>query len=114
MAEQRIKGPVTLLSPPLINQSGGGIVLSQPLGAAHVRMRGGAEWEGLVVEEEEPASQPVSAVDCSSISAAYPMTRRPCWGEGVGGTTCLISPNGLLFCTTSAMPITIPWISDPP
>lgn len=40
MAEQRIKGPVTLLSPSLINQSGAGIVLSQPLGAAHVRMQG--------------------------------------------------------------------------
>lgn len=53
MAEQRIKGPVTLLSLSLINQSDVGIVLSQPLGAAHVRMRG---KEGLVVEEE-PASQ---------------------------------------------------------
>lgn len=37
-AEQRITGPVTLLPPPLINQSGMGKVLSQPLGAAHVRM----------------------------------------------------------------------------
>lgn len=53
MAEQRIKGPVALLSPSLINQSGVGIVLSQPLGAAHVRMQG---EEGLAVEEE-PASQ---------------------------------------------------------
>lgn len=54
MAEQRIKGPVTLLSPSLINQSGARIMLSQPLGAAHVRMQGGGE--GLVVEEE-PASR---------------------------------------------------------
>lgn len=53
MAEQRIKGPVTLLSPSLINQSGARIMLSQPLGAAHVRMQG---EEGLVVEEE-PASR---------------------------------------------------------
>ena len=53
MAEQRIKGPVTLLSPSLINQSGTVIALSQPLGAAHVRMQG---KEGLVVEVE-PASQ---------------------------------------------------------
>lgn len=55
MAEQRIKGPVTLLSPSLINQSGAGIVLSQPLGAAHVRMQGegGVGW----VVEEDPASR---------------------------------------------------------
>lgn len=61
MAEQRIKGPVTRLSPSLINQSGVGIVLSQPLGAAHVRMQ---RVEG--VDGGRGASQPVSAVDCSS------------------------------------------------
>ncbi|KAI4825456.1 hypothetical protein KUCAC02_021136 [Chaenocephalus aceratus] len=38
VAERTIKAPVTLLSPSLINV---GIVLSQPMDAAHVRMRGG-------------------------------------------------------------------------
>lgn len=52
VAEQRIKGPVTLLSLSMIFQSDVGIVLSQ-LGAAHVRVQG---KEGLVVEEE-PASR---------------------------------------------------------
>lgn len=71
MAQQRIKGPVTLLSPSLINQSGAGIVLSQPLGAAHVRMQGEG---GVGVGGGRGSSQPVSAVDCSSISAT---TRGP-------------------------------------
>lgn len=57
MAEQRIKGPVTRLSPSLINQSGVGIVLSQPLGAAHVRMQGEEEGGGGLMVEEEPASR---------------------------------------------------------
>lgn len=55
VAKERIKGPVTLLSLSLINQSDKGIVLIQLLGAVPVQMQ---EREGLVVEEE-PASQPV-------------------------------------------------------
>lgn len=73
MAEHRIKGPVTLLSPSLINQSGVRIVLSQPLGAAHVRMQG----RGALVKR----SQSVSAVDCSSVSTTKPMTG----AQGGGG-----------------------------
>lgn len=105
MAEQRIKGPVTLLSPPLINQSGGGIVLSQPLGAAHVRMQGeGGVW----AVEEEPAS-PASRCLQWTAAALAPLTPR----RG-GQTAGPISPNGLLFYSTSAVPITIPEILDPP
>ncbi|TKS76902.1 hypothetical protein D9C73_010992 [Collichthys lucidus] len=63
VAEQRIKGPVTRLSPPLINQSGVGIVLSQPLGAAHVRMQGEEEEEG--VDGGRGASQPAGV--CSGL-----------------------------------------------
>lgn len=110
MAEQRIKGPVTLLSPSLINQSGARIMLSQPLGAAHVRMQGG----GGGVGGGRGASQPVSAVDCSSISTANLMTRGLAEERGPNRqppstkSQSLISTNGLLFCTTSAILITIP------
>lgn len=91
VAKQRIKGPVMLLSPSLINQSGTGIVLSQLLSAAHVRMQGRRGGGG------RKASQPVSAVDCSSISTANLMTGGLRWGGS----------DGLLFYTTYAMLITI-------
>ena len=116
MAEQRIKGPVTLLSPSLINQSGAGIALSQPQPVLLTsECRGGG-----ALAEEEPA-QPVSAVDCSSTANLMTRGLRRRGGGGGGGGGRAFSPlsaksqswsyslvsDGLLFYTTSAILITV-------